>query len=266
VTPDSRSGDELRDLERELEAEREQAAELRALDETKNTFLAAVSHDLRTPLAAILGLAVTLQKQSLEPQQIKELAGRIATNARKLDRMVTDLLDLDRIARGMVAPELRSVNLGRVVAGVVGESELVAGRELSIEVEDVVVEVDAAMVERIVENLLANAVRHTPPDSRIWIRVRPEAGGEVIVVEDEGPGVPPERRLEIFEPFRQVSAQNDSAGAGVGVGLALVARFAELQGGRAWVEDGEHGGASFHVWLPARPPSRRPPSSSDGSD
>jgi two-component system sensor histidine kinase KdpD len=263
VTPDRRSGDELRDLERELEAEREQAAELRALDETKNTFLAAVSHDLRTPLAAILGLAVTLQRQSLEQEQIRELAGRIATNARKLDRMVTDLLDLDRIARGMVAPELRSVNLGRTVAGVVGESELVAGRELSIEVEDVDAEVDAAMVERIVENLLANAVRHTPPDSRIWIRVRSDAGGGVIVVEDEGPGVPPEQRLEIFEPFRQVSAQNDTAG--VGVGLALVARFAELQGGRAWVEDGEHGGASFRVWLPARPPSGRPPSGSDGS-
>ncbi|MEX2406565.1 MAG: ATP-binding protein, partial [Actinomycetota bacterium] len=241
-------GDEFRALERALEVEREQAAELRALDETKNTFLAAVSHDLRTPLAAILGLAVTLQRQSLEPEQIKELAGRIATNARKLDRMVTDLLDLDRITRGMVAPDLRSVNLGAVVADVVAGSELVEGRELSVEVEDVVVVVDATMVERIVENLLANAVRHTPPDSRIWISVRSEAGGEVIVVEDEGPGVPPEQRLEIFEPFRQAAAQNDSAG--VGVGLALVARFAELQAGRAWVEDGEHGGASFRVWLP----------------
>ena len=238
-------GDEVRALERALEVEREQAAELRALDETKNTFLAAVSHDLRTPLAAILGLAVTLQRQPLEPEQIKELAGRIATNARKLDRMVTDLLDLDRITRGMVAPDLRPVNLGAVVADVVGGSEIVEGRELSIEVEDVVVEVDAAMVERIVENLLANAVRHTPPDSRIWIRVRSEAGGEVIVVEDEGPGVPPEQRLEIFEPFRQAAAQNDSAG--VGVRLALVTRFAELQGRRAWVEDGEHDGASFRV-------------------
>src|SRR5688500_11181058 len=119
-----------------------------------------------------------------------------------------DLLDLDRISRGMVTPELRSLNLGKAVAGVVGESELVAGRELSIEVEDVVVEVDAAMVERIVENLLANAIRHTPPDSRIWIRVRSEAGGEVIVVEDEGPGVPPEQRRAIFEPFRQASTQN----------------------------------------------------------
>jgi two-component system, OmpR family, sensor histidine kinase KdpD len=140
------------------------------------------------------------------------------------------------------------------VADVVGESEVVAGRELTIDVEDVVVEVDAAMVERIVENLLANAVRHTPPNSRIWIRVRSEAGGEVIVVEDEGPGIPPAQRQEIFEPFRQ-AAETDHTG-GVGVGLALVARFAELQGGRAWVEDGEHGGASFRVWLPARPPSR----------
>jgi signal transduction histidine kinase len=260
VTTDSRPSDELRDLERELEVEREQAAELRALDETKNTFLAAVSHDLRTPLAAILGLAVTLQKHSLDPEQIKELAGRIATNARKLDRMVTDLLDLDRISRGMVAPELRSLNLGAAVADVVARSEIVEGRELSIEVEDVMVVVDAAMVERIVENFLGNAVRHTPPDSRIWVRVRSEAGGEVIVVEDEGPGIPPEQRLEIFEPFRQAAATDQTAG--VGVGLALVARFAELQGGRAWVEDGEHGGASFRVWLPARPPSR---SSASGS-
>lgn len=259
MTTGTGSGDELRELERELEVEREQAAELRALDETKNTFLAAVSHDLRTPLAAILGLAVTLQRQSLGPEQVNELAGRIASNARKLDRMVTDLLDLDRISRGMVAPELRSLNLGAAVAEVVGGSEIVEGRELSIEVEDVMVVVDSAMVERIVENLLANAVRHTPPDSRIWVRVRSESGGEVIVVEDEGPGVPPERRQEIFEPFRR-AAQNDTAG--VGIGLALVARFAELQGGRAWVEDGEHGGASFHVWLPSRPPSvsgeRRP--------
>ena len=67
---------------------------------------------------------------------------------------------------------------------------------------------------------------------------------------EENPGVPPEQRLEIFEPFRRAAAQNDSAG--VGVGLALVARFAELQGGRAWVEDDEHGGASFRVWLPGR--------------
>lgn len=257
------SGDEVRGLERDLEAEREQVAELQALDETKNTFLAAVSHDLRTPLAAILGLAVTLQKQSLEPEQIKELAGRIATNARKLDRMVTDLLDLDRIARGMVAPDLRSVNLGAAVAGVVGGSEMVEGRELSVEVEDVVVAVDAAMLERIVENLLANAVRHTPANARIWVRVRSEAGGEVIVVEDDGPGIPPEQRREIFEPFRQVDAPNDTTG--VGVGLALVARFAELQGGRAWVEDGERGGASFRVWLPARPPSSRAMSDSTGS-
>lgn len=111
------------------------------------------------------------------------------------------------------------------------------------------------MVERIVENLLANAVRHTPPDARIWVRVQSEAGGEVIVVEDDGPGIPPEQRQKIFEPFHQAAARDQTAG--VGVGLALVARFAELQGGRAWVEDGEHGGASFHVWLPSQPPSRR---------
>jgi PAS domain S-box-containing protein len=240
-------------LERALEAEREESAELRALDETKNTFLAAVSHDLRTPLAAILGLAVTLHAQPFDAEQTEDLARRIAANARKLDRIVSDLLDLDRLSRGIVAPELGSVDLGAVVAGVVGESEIVVGRDLSLQTEDVLVWADASMVERIVENLLVNAVRHTPPASPIWVRVRPDADGALIVVEDEGPGVPPEQRQEVFQPFRQVGAPEHAPG--VGIGLALVAWFADLQDGRAWVEDGEHGGASFRVWLPSQPPT-----------
>lgn len=252
--PDERHAEAER-LERALEAEREQAAELRALDETKNTFLAAVSHDLRTPLAAILGLAVTLEERALDTVETKELASRIAANARKLDRIVSDLLDLDRLSRGIVAPDLRRVDLGELVDRVVGESEIVAGRDLVVETANAVVAIDAAMVERIVENLLSNAVRYTPTGSRIWVRVRPGAGGALLAVDDEGPGVAPEHRQEIFEPFRQAGASERSPG--VGIGLTLVERFAELHGGSAWVEDGEQGGASFRVWFPSRPSNVR---------
>jgi PAS domain S-box-containing protein len=244
------------ELERALEAEREEAAELRALDEMKNTFLQAVSHDLRTPLAAILGLAVTLETQpELEPSDARDLASRIAANARKLDRMVTDLLDLDRISRGLIEPELRSTDVAELVRRVVADPEIAAGRSVELETSPAVAPVDPSKVERIVENLLSNAIRHTPASSRIWVRVGAEGGGALIAVEDEGPGVPPEHRDVIFQPFRQGAGAPEHS-PGVGVGLALVASFAGLHGGRAWVQDREGGGASFRVWLPARATER----------
>ncbi len=104
-------------LARALEVEREATRRLRALDDMKNTFLQAVSHDLRTPLAAILGLAITLERGDvhLEEDDAKDLARRIAGNARRLDRLVTNLLDLDRLARGIVAPNLQPTDVGSVV-------------------------------------------------------------------------------------------------------------------------------------------------------
>jgi len=242
-------------LQRALEAEREQAMQLREVDEMKNTFLQAVSHDLRTPLAAILGLAVTLERHDLElnAKEAKELASRIAANARKLDRIVNDLLDLDRLGRGIVEPNLALVDVGALVVQILGSSELLAGREVHTDAETVRAQVDPAKVERIVENLLANAVRHTPAGTAIWVRVSPQDEGVLLVVEDEGPGVPVEYREQIFEPFRQGPGVPEHS-PGVGIGLALVARFAELHGGRAWMEDRPGGGASFRVWLPLAPP------------
>ena len=116
----------------------------------------------------------------------------------------------------------------------------------------VTIEADAAKIERIFENLLSNAIRHTPPQSKVWVRVGPEAGGALLVVEDDGPGIPVEHRESIFQPFGQGAGAPEHA-PGVGIGLAVVARFAELHGGRAWVEEREGGGASFHVFLPGQP-------------
>jgi signal transduction histidine kinase len=109
-------------------------------------------------------------------------------------------------------------------------------------------DVDPPKVERIVENLLSNASRHTPSDRRIWARVERTDDGILLTVEDEGDGVPDDLKDAIFEPFRQGPGPA-TASPGVGVGLSLVARFAELHGGRAWVEDRPGGGASFMVIL-----------------
>jgi PAS domain S-box-containing protein len=237
-------------LEQALAVERDAAQRLRALDEMKNTFLQAVSHDLRTPLAAILGLAVTLERSDIElvPAVSRDLARRIAENARKLDRLVTDLLDLDRLARGIVEPKLHPTDVSEIVTRVVAASDLSSTGRVSVDAPTVVANVDAAKVERIVENLLANAARHTPDDARVWVRVDRHDDGVLIAVDDDGPGVPAEMREELFEPFRQGPGAPDHA-PGVGVGLALVARFAELMGGRAWVEERPGGGASFRVYL-----------------
>jgi PAS domain S-box-containing protein len=238
------------DLERALEVEREAAARLRTLDEMKDTFLQAVSHDLRTPLAAILGMAITLERGDvgLAPEETRELAGRIEHNARRLERLVTNLLDLDRLARGVLTPTFEPTDVGDLVRRMVAESDP-SRDQIEVSTESVVVPIDPPKVERIVENLLANAVKHTPAGTSVQVSVTGSEHGVMIAVEDAGGGVPRELREKIFEEFRQ-GADAPLASPGVGIGLSLVRRFAEMHHGRAWVEEREGGGASFRVFLP----------------
>ncbi|MDF2744077.1 MAG: multi-sensor signal transduction histidine kinase [Actinomycetia bacterium] len=235
-----------------LDRERAAAEHLRTLDELKSGFLQAVSHDLRTPLASVLGISLTLQRGRgrLDPADTDDLLGRLAANARRLDRILTGLLDLDKLDRGIVELRREPVDLAGLVAGVVSEaSDELGAHPVSLELLPIQVLADAAKVERVVENLLANAARHTDPGTPIWVRVAPFDRGALLCVDDAGPGIPAEQRESIFRPF-----QRGPAGAtytpGSGVGLALVAQIASLHDGQAWVEDRAGGGASFRVLLP----------------
>ena len=232
--------------------EREASQRLRALDDMKNTFLEAVSHDLRTPLTSILGSALTLEQSQFElsREDAVDLVHRIAANARKLERLLSDLLDLDRLQRGIVTPQRRPTDLAALVGRGIEETENPAGHRIEVDVEPITVSIDGAKVERIFENLLSNAIRHTPPEATIWVRASGRDGGVLLVVEDEGPGVPPDLHEAVFEPFRQAPGSAAEHSPGVGVGLSLVLRFAELHGGRAWMEDRPGGGARFSVLLP----------------
>jgi PAS domain S-box-containing protein len=225
--------------------------ELRRADEIKDAFLTAVSHDLRTPLSTILGNAITLEhgeELGLSGEERTELLHALASKARRLTDLITDLLDMDRLSRGAIEPRFAPDEVGSFVARFVRDTDALGERRVELDVWPVVAVVDRAMVERIVENLLVNAAKHTPADATVWVRVRPRGAGVELVVEDDGPGVPEAMRDTLFRPFERGPSASPHA-PGVGLGLSLVSRFAELHGGRAWVEDRPGGGASFHVLL-----------------
>jgi two-component system, OmpR family, sensor histidine kinase KdpD len=222
------------------------------VDEMKTTFLQAVSHDLRTPLTTVLGIALTLERHAaggLPVEQVADLLQRLSGNARKLDRLLGDLLDLDRLARGTLTPHRQLIDLGALVRRVVEDAGVNQEHAVVVNAPTVQTAVDAPKVERIVENLVVNAAKHTQAGTTIWVHVQRQRDGVLLLVEDEGPGVPAQQREQIFQPFQQGRNVADHA-PGSGIGLALVDRLANLHGGRAWVQERPGGGASFRVFLP----------------
>ncbi|GIU97049.1 MAG: hypothetical protein KatS3mg013_0852 [Actinomycetota bacterium] len=237
----------------------EESDDLRELNELKNTLLHAVSHDLKGPLAGILGAIQTIRRADelgLSEREVDDLLGVIEQAGRKANRLVEDLLDLDRLKRGQLQPDRRPTDVGELAHRIVSESPALTGHPVRVEADHVLVSVDPAKVERILENLLSNAGCHTPPGTPIRVRVDAGDGGVHVIVEDEGPGVADALKDRVFEPFEQA----DGSRGGVGIGLSLVRRFAELHGGSAHVEDRPGGGARFVVVLPgslSRPTSAK---------
>jgi PAS domain S-box-containing protein len=224
-----------------------------ALDRLKNTLLHTLSHDLKEPLTAILGAASTLDRleHSLDEAERKHLLQTLIARTKGMNSLLTDLLDLDRLDQGIIEPRRFPVDLGQLTHELVARTDVLRGRSVTLDAPRVLANVDMAKVERMLENLLSNAARHTTSGTRIWVRVERAENGSLLVVEDDGEGIPDDQKTMIFEAFRRGS----STAAGSGIGLSLVARFAELHGGRAWVEDRPGGGSSFRVFLPDAPPA-----------
>jgi signal transduction histidine kinase len=247
---------EVQRLSRLAQDQRAVAEQLRELDRLKNAFLSAVSHELRTPLTIVQGMAETLQRLRgrLSDEQRITVEDAIVGQSRRLGRLLAELLDVDRLARG----ELTATRSTTDVAGLVREltSEVADGAfEVHLDVpERLELDVDAALVERIVVNLVQNARKYAG-GGRLQVRVSGlEPSGCRLEVRDDGPGIPEHELDAVFEPLYRRT--DDDPKPGTGVGLALVRAFAELHGGTA-VALPSRGGAHVQVDLPGPPPSEQ---------
>jgi PAS domain S-box-containing protein len=233
-----------------LAREQEAMEQLRDLDRTRRAFLNAVSHELRTPLTTVKGVAELLHRGAYAPEDSPALLERLVANANRLDRLLSDLLELNRFAHGRLDLQREPVELADLVRDAVEEVEF-GDHPLELQLDPVTIEVAPVKVERIVTNLVLNAVTHTPPTTPITVTLTAGQQGALLAVSDRGDGIPPVERDQIFAPFHQGTTA-PAHRPGTGIGLSLVSAFAQLHGGRAWVDDTPGGGATFKVSIPMR--------------
>jgi signal transduction histidine kinase len=234
------------------ERERSAAEKLSQTDRLKSEFLAMVSHELRTPLTAVKGFVdtVLLHWDRLDDDRRRELLRRASGNADELARLIGQLLDFSRIDADRI--EVRPVvcNVRELVEAVLTDvAPVLASHVVRVHVApELRVSCDPEAFDHIIMNLLSNAVKFSPKESEVEIHARED--GEIVVVSviDHGVGITPEDQLRIFERFYQSSAPANSR-RGTGIGLAIVKRFVDLQGGRVWVESELGCGSTFSFTL-----------------
>jgi two-component system sensor histidine kinase KdpD len=224
----------------------------------RNSLLSALSHDLRTPLAGLVGLAetLTMSRPPLGETQL-DTAHAIVAEARRMSAMVNNLLDMARIESGEVTLRKQWQPIEEVVGSAIAAARpALAGRtvETAIDPSLPLVEFDAVMIERVLYNLLENAGKYTPRGARVRIAATVSGGQMAVTVSDNGPGISKGQESSIFEKFTRGS--RESATPGVGLGLAISRAIVEAHGGRIWAGNLPEGGASFSFTLPlGSPPS-----------
>jgi signal transduction histidine kinase/ActR/RegA family two-component response regulator len=246
---------------RERTAELEQANErLRELDRLKSEFLAHVSHELRTPLTSIKGYAENMLDGlggRLSEKQEHYLT-RIRSNGVRLERMISDLLDRSRIESGKIELALAEVALPAVAAEVVEQLRVLAENkrqrlQLECSAPDVTVWADADRLSQILTNLLDNAIKYTPEQGTVTVRIARESSHTTNVsVIDTGEGIPPDALPKLFDRFFRISRLRSSPVKGLGLGLSIVKDLVELHGGTIAVRSEEGKGTEFTVTLPIR--------------
>jgi signal transduction histidine kinase len=239
---------------RAYEAERQTVDELRRLSALRADFVSLVSHELRSPMAAVIGAARTLQDRwrSLSPEQREAFLALIADETNRLAALIGDVLDTSRIEAGTFSYTFTDVDLGRLVEDTVATASM--GQEEVHVRADVAVRVppirgDRERLRQIVTNLIDNAIKYSPEGDEVEVSVRPANGSVCITVTDHGPGIPHDQQRLIFEKFGRANVQGSSM-PGTGLGLFIARSIAEAHGGSLDVRSRPAAGAAFVLTLP----------------
>jgi signal transduction histidine kinase len=247
---------ELADAQRRIRQQNatlhRQNDQLRDLDQLKDTLLANVSHDMRTPLAAILGYAELLRRRGGLTDQQGQATEVIERNARRLLRLLDDLLLLGQISVGELTLNRELVDLSRLAADAVELARPLAEQarlsiDLQLQADNAGVDGDRFRIAQLLDNLIANAVKFTPAGGTVTIRTRDEPGGTSVAVADTGPGIPERDHPRIYEPFTRGS---EALAPGTGLGLAIVRAIADAHQATVRLETGPRDGTQFTITFP----------------
>ena len=231
-------------------------SELRRKDE----FIATLGHELRNPLSVLTTASQIFKMDGATTADMKHAADIIGRQVQQITRLINDLLDLERIDNGKLQLDRRPLDLREIVTNTLESRRADAERRkqsltMHVTQAPVVVNADAVRLVQVVSNLIDNAVKYTPDAGHIDVAVTADGHEAVIVVQDDGAGIPSERVDSIFEPFVQLSESRTAARGGMGLGLSLVRRLTELHGGTVDVTSrGPGGGSRFAVHLPLQQP------------
>lgn len=236
---------------------RDQNVKLTELDQLKSEFMANISHELRTPLTLILGPLEAILRDGHFPQEQRMNLQRMQRNTARLYMLVNDLLDLSKLEAGKFTMQEELLDLNELIAQLVDDAQgLAHERKLNLQYtpnhELGLMLFDRKMLEKIVLNLISNALKFTPENGHIAVQLTKQKGTIQIIVSDDGIGIPADKIKILFERFRQIDTSLTRAHEGTGIGLALIQQFAELMQGKIDVKSEAGKGTQFIVTLPIK--------------
>ena len=250
VTTVRETSDKLADA---LEAQRSANTTLEKIDTTKTEFLSIVSHEFRTALTGIQGFSELIRDGGLEPDEVRAYGGYIFNDADRINRLIGDMLDLDRMESGRMTIRTGDVDINEVLSDAIARAgSAVSAVEFKSDLDPrlPIVEGDRDRLIQVVSNLVNNAVKYSPDGGTVTLSSRAEEGFALISVTDTGLGIPPDEIGHVFERFRRVRSGAAQSIPGTGLGLTIVKQIVEMHGGKIWVESAVGHGSGFHFTIP----------------
>ena len=236
-----------------LESQREANSNLEKIDRTKTEFLSIVSHEFRTALTGIQGFSELIRDGGLEPDEVRAYGGYIFNDADRVNRLIGDMLDLDRMESGRMTMRTADVDINDVLTEVVSRaapSATTVEFKADLDPRLPIVTGDRDRLIQVVSNLVSNAVKYSPEGGLVTVVSRADGGYALTSVSDTGLGIPPDEIGHVFERFRRVRSGAAQSIPGTGLGLAIVKQIVEMHGGKIWVESAVGHGSSFHFTIP----------------